>query len=102
GDRIVVADASNEVRVFDRAGSFVRSFGRTGEGPGEFTYLDALAFAPDGTLLARDSRLMRVTRFDTAGCGGRLVPAGATVAAPFRGCLRAMLLSRRQLTRPLA
>src|SRR5690606_16258532 len=67
GDRIVVADASNEVRVFDRAGAFVRSFGRTGEGPGEFTYLDALAFAPDGTLLARDSRLMRVTRFDTAG-----------------------------------
>lgn len=35
--RIVVADRSNhEIRVFDATGKFVRTMGRTGDGPGEF------------------------------------------------------------------
>jgi 6-bladed beta-propeller len=66
--RIYVADAqSRDIRVFDRDGRFVFRFGRAGEGPGEFSEIDALAHAPDGTLLARDPRLYRVTRFDAEG-----------------------------------
>jgi 6-bladed beta-propeller len=66
--RIYVADAqSRDVRVFDRDGRFLFRFGRAGEGPGEFVEIDALAHAPDGTLLARDPRLNRVTRFDAEG-----------------------------------
>jgi hypothetical protein len=66
--RTYVADAqSRDIRVFDRQGRFLFRFGRSGEGPGEFTAIDALAHAPDGTLLARDPRLFRVTRFDAEG-----------------------------------
>lgn len=66
--RIYVADAqSRDIRVFDRKGRFLFRFGRSGEGPGEFAAIDALAHAPDGTLLARDPQLFRVTRFDAEG-----------------------------------
>ena len=67
--RIAVADgSSNEVRLFSSRGAFIRSFGRRGQGPGEFNHLWALNrsadtiigldasgraqfFSPDGTLL---------------------------------------------------
>lgn len=66
--RTYVADSqSRDIRVFDRDGRFLFRFGRSGEGPGEFGAIDALAHAPDGTLLVRDPRLFRVTRFDAEG-----------------------------------
>lgn len=72
--RVVVADAStNELRVFDQAGDFVRKLGRKGRGPGEFDGLFKLVrvadtvgavdragrlqvFAPDGSLLRSVAR----------------------------------------------
>ncbi|MBK6306388.1 MAG: hypothetical protein IPF47_12020 [Gemmatimonadetes bacterium] len=66
--RVVVGDAgANELRVFDKAGGFVRTLGRKGRGPGEFDGLFKLVrvadtvgavdrsgrlqvFAPDGSL----------------------------------------------------
>lgn len=61
---IAVANAgTQEVRIFDAAGGYVRSIGRQGEGPGEFTGLARLAVRGD-TLLAYDPRAMgRLTRF---------------------------------------
>lgn len=68
GDRVYVADnQANEVRVFTRAGTFVRRFGRNGEGPGEFGAIDGLAVEADGTVAIRDPRIGRVSRFDPAG-----------------------------------
>lgn len=65
---IYVGDAQAlEIRVFDRAGAFLHRFGRSGEGPGEFRGLDGLAIAPDGSVLARDPRLRRITRFTPEG-----------------------------------
>ena len=53
------------VKVFSRDGRFVRSVGRTGEGPGEFRYV-MLGLQGD-TILVQDPSLGRLTRFDGAG-----------------------------------
>ena len=50
-DEVYVADARNrEVRVFALDGSHRRTFGREGEGPGEFQSLNSLAWAGDRLL----------------------------------------------------
>jgi hypothetical protein len=74
GNRIAVADAgSYQIRLFAPNGAFIRSFGRKGQGPGEFNSLWSLqrsgdslmgidasgrahVFAPDGSLLRSYSR----------------------------------------------
>ena len=64
---VYVADAMNdEIRVFGLDGVHRRTFGREGEGPGEFGYLHSLAWAGD-RLLALDGHLGRVTEFSADG-----------------------------------
>ena len=48
GEVFVLDAMAQEVRVFDGNGAHLRSFGRRGEGPGEFGYADGLALDPDG------------------------------------------------------
>ncbi len=57
---------ANHVRVFDAAGAYVATFGREGEGPGEFARAETIAVLPDGRLLVRDPGNMRVQVFDPA------------------------------------
>ena len=65
--RVYVADArAYGIRVFDSAGAHVRSFGRRGEGPGEFMSLQAIGFLGD-TLVAVDGGNARLALLDTAG-----------------------------------
>lgn len=64
---IAVADAGNHrVDVFDPAGRKVRSIGREGRGPGEFSSPSWLGVRGD-TLLVWDMVQSRLTRFDTTG-----------------------------------
>lgn len=57
---VYVADAhAFEVRVFSPAGEFLRAFGRSGGGPGEFRSLQSLATMGD-TLLALDGGNARI------------------------------------------
>ncbi|HEU4883597.1 MAG TPA: 6-bladed beta-propeller [Longimicrobium sp.] len=64
---ILVADAGNHrIDVFDAAGKRVRSLGRQGRGPGEFSQPSWLGVQGD-TLLVWDMVQARLTRFDTAG-----------------------------------
>lgn len=66
--RIYVLDAhAREVRVFDRDGRHVRSFGRQGGGPGEFEAPAALLWGADGNLWVVDQRNARYAVFDTVG-----------------------------------
>ncbi len=66
-EAVFVADAMNdEVRVFGLDGAHRRTFGRDGEGPGEFGYLHSLAWTGD-RLLTLDGRLGRVTEFSADG-----------------------------------
>ncbi len=56
-----------EVRIFDAAGMYVRTIGQRGEGPGEFRSLAGPWISDHGTLAMFDSRLRRLTTFDTSG-----------------------------------
>ena len=51
----VLDGQAQEVRVFDADGTYVRTLGRSGEGPGEFTRAEAVAVLPDGRILVRDA-----------------------------------------------
>jgi hypothetical protein len=51
------------VLVFDSAGRFVRSIGKTGRGPGEFTNPIRLALLGSDGLYVMDAALRRVSRF---------------------------------------
>ena len=66
--RIYVADRqANEIRVFTPEGDCLRSFGRSGEGPGEFGWLVGIAWQPPGYLWAIDGLRSRATVFDSLG-----------------------------------
>jgi hypothetical protein len=58
---------SQEIRVFERDGRHVRTFGRKGGGPGEFQDALGMAFGPDERLWVVDPQFGRVTIFDTTG-----------------------------------
>ena len=67
GNFIVADNGAGEIRVFDAGGQHLRSFGSRGEGPGEFRALvGAWPFA-DGSIVAADRQLRRISRFDSRG-----------------------------------
>lgn len=64
---IYVADAqASEIRVFAPDGRHLRTFGRTGQGPGEFTDLYSIAWMGD-TLAALDPRAGRISLLSRTG-----------------------------------
>lgn len=64
---LVLADAGNHrLDVFDASGRKVRTLGREGRGPGEFSHPSWVGVHGD-TLLVWDMVQSRLTRFDTAG-----------------------------------
>lgn len=66
--RIAVADqGSAEIRIYDPLGAFERSFGRLGEGPGEFQFLSSIQRLPGDSILAFDGALDRATVFSRSG-----------------------------------
>lgn len=67
GGAIYVADVqANEIRVFGADGAHLRTIGRSGDGPGEFNALYALAWIGD-TLAAFDPRNGRIGFLSPAG-----------------------------------
>jgi hypothetical protein len=67
GRYVVVLDVIEPyVKIFDRNGRFVRSFGRKGEGPGELPHPTAVAVNGDASVLVADAT-GRVIAFDLAG-----------------------------------
>ena len=72
---IAVADGhAQEIRVFDDAGGHLLTFGRPGEGPGEFTTLWSIAELAGDTIAAIDPRAGRASLFDASGAFGRSFP----------------------------
>ncbi len=86
--RIVVANrGSHELRVFDASGIHMETWGRRGEGPGEFNSLLEVAHWPGDSLIAWYSQDNRLSVFDLDGNFGRtLIPGdlrnSAEVALP--------------------
>ena len=82
GGEIFVADGRNrEVRVFGLDGAHRRTFGREGEGPGEFQSLNSLAWAGD-RLLSFDPEQGRIGEWSAEGewLGQRRTQTGVTGA----------------------
>jgi len=66
--RIVIANTgSNELRVFDSAGVHLATWGREGEGPGEFTNLAGVASWPGDSLVAWNRWTWVISVFDAEG-----------------------------------
>jgi len=67
-DAVYVADYRDAlIKVFDAEGTFLRTIGRKGQGPGEFQGITAMAFRPDGRLLVLERRSRRSSLFDREG-----------------------------------
>lgn len=67
GNLWVLEASTQEIRVFDPAGKHLRNIGRKGKGPGEFTYADGMAVAPDGLIWVHDPQNARFSIFDQDG-----------------------------------
>jgi hypothetical protein len=77
--RVAIAEQSTRsIKLFDAKGRFVRTIGRQGAGPGEFTSLVRLDLLPGDSLAAYDGLRATLTVFDTIGRVGRTerLPAG--------------------------
>lgn len=64
------------ILVFDDAGAFVREFGRSGEGPGEFSAPVSMAVMRDGTAAVADMGHRAYQLFDGSGGFVRMVRVG--------------------------
>lgn len=70
---LLVGDAgSNSVRSFDESGRLRRTYGRFGDGPGEFRALQSMKRVGADSVMVLDRRLSRVTVFDSAGVVARI------------------------------
>lgn len=67
GVTAVADDGLRNVRAFDASGRLLWTFGREGDGPGEFRSVGGLWLAPDGTLGVWDGASRRITYVDTGG-----------------------------------
>ncbi|MFQ5530126.1 MAG: hypothetical protein ACE5FP_07210 [Gemmatimonadota bacterium] len=67
GGMWVLDSQARRVRGFDDAGNEVLAFGRAGQGPGEFTFVDHVAELPDGGLLVGGSGPIVLHRFGRDG-----------------------------------
>jgi len=78
GNIWIIEASLQEIRVFDPSGKHLKTIGRNGKGPGEFTYPDGLAMAPDGMIWVHDPKNARFSIFDQDGKFVRqqLAPAG--------------------------
>jgi len=65
--KIYVLDAGRQIKVYDIDGMFLRSIGRKGQGPGEFSGPTRFTISSDGRIITLDRSNARVTIFDTEG-----------------------------------
>ena len=64
---VVANQTSSELRWFTPSGTWVRSRGRQGDGPGEFRGLRRIVRLPGDSLLAEDGIAARMTLYDSSG-----------------------------------
>lgn len=70
--RLVVLDGgSSQLRFFDAAGTFLKSAGREGEGPGEYMRPTTLTRWPGDSLAIWDQQMRRISVLDQEGALGR-------------------------------
>lgn len=102
-ERIYVLDRqSREIRVFDRDGDVVLTFGRPGGGPGELAGPSAVLVGSSDTVFVPDSRNQRVQRFLADGSESGSFPILSTEGIPMGWRIRSDgLLLQEVRTLPL-
>jgi hypothetical protein len=84
-DNLYVLDRqSQRVVVFDARGRYVRTIGKRGEGPGEFTLPAAMAVGDDGSVIVADVGRTSLSHFDPTG-NYRGIPLPADAGRPAGG-----------------
>lgn len=73
-DTSLIVSHDDELLVFDPKGTFVRTLGRNGLGPGEYKLITRVGIAADGTLLINDFSTLRLTELKPSGEIRRVVP----------------------------
>lgn len=92
--RVAVSDpGATRISIFDAEGTFVRSWGSQGEGPGEFRSLSRIYPLGADSLMAAERHSGRLTVFDLDGEMGRLRP-GAEVSGDSTFTLDSWLAGR--------
>jgi len=77
--RVYVLDlAPAEIKVFASGGSYIRTIGRNGRGPGEFDLAVGMRFDPHGRLWVLNQGNQRYSVFDTSGALLREFPRHST------------------------
>ena len=67
-DRIYLADWTGQrVAAFDASGAYAGSYGRSGDGPGEFRNPSAVSLDPDGILTVWDTGRQMLSRWSSEG-----------------------------------
>lgn len=67
GNLYVLDDGNHRVQIFDASGRFLRSVGREGEGPGEFTMPSRISVNGPGDFAVFDMGQQRISIFDAQG-----------------------------------
>jgi sugar lactone lactonase YvrE len=67
GDLYVTDTFNDRVEVFDADGTFIRAFGKNGDGPGDFARPKGIAIDPDGHVWVADAMLCRLQVFTPEG-----------------------------------
>jgi hypothetical protein len=74
-ERIFVSDLRGvHIKVFDESGNFLKTIGRTGQGPGEFGQVTHIQITPRKELMVYDRRAFKLTFFSLEGDYIRTVP----------------------------
>ncbi|HEX2209770.1 MAG TPA: 6-bladed beta-propeller [Longimicrobium sp.] len=73
GTLLVGDGQANEIRAFDAQGKYLRTVGRKGGGPGEFTGLFGMHLLPGDTVAAYDYQSNRLSFFSPSGALARSV-----------------------------
>lgn len=67
GNIYVLDGRARQVKVFDKDGKHIRSFGRKGQGPGEFQVTNDIVMTPDETIMILDRGNLRLSFFSPEG-----------------------------------
>lgn len=67
GNILVANSAGKTIRIFNRNGVFLKEFGRSGKGPGEFSELTSISNGENGQLIVVDRMQDRLSFFDKDG-----------------------------------
>ena len=66
-DIYIVDSKGNHIRVFDKNGDYLKTIGRTGQGPGEFNQISNIQITPENELMVHDRYMRRLTFFSLDG-----------------------------------